>query len=175
MSDEQMVTLVASDGEKFTVPFKVARLSRMIREAIGEDDEIEDEFPIPKINSSTLRLVVEYCTKYTETPMDSIDTPLKGDTIEEIVTPEWYAKWCKDMDRETVFNLVAAANYLDIKPLLDLTCLGVAVAIKGKSVDELRSIFNLPDPKSESSERNEQGAKEDVTSADKDAAMDEQS
>lgn len=152
MSDEQMITLLASDGEKFTVPFKVARLSRMIREAIGEDDEIEDEFPIPKVNSLTLKLVVEYCTKYAETPMDSIDTPLKGETIEEIVTPKWYASWCKNMDRETVFNLVAAANYLDIKPLLDLTCLGVAVAIKGKSVDELRAIFNLPDPNSKSSE-----------------------
>lgn len=147
----------------------------MIREAIGEDDEIEDDFPIPKVDSSTLKLVVEYCTKYVETPMDSIDTPLKGETIEEIVTPEWYSKWCKDMDRQTIFSLVAAANYLDIKPLLDLTCLGVAVAIKGKSVDELRSIFNLAPPSSESQAKSEEVMNEDKTITEQqDAVMGEQ-
>ena len=45
-----------------------------------------------------------------------------------------------------LFNLVAAANYMDIKPLLDLTCLAVAVSIKGKSVEELRNIFKIADP-----------------------------
>jgi S-phase kinase-associated protein 1 len=70
---------------------------------------------------------------------------LQGETVEEIVKPEWFAKFC-EVDREVMFQLVAAANFLNIKPLLDLTCLAVSVSIKGKSVEELRSIFNLPAP-----------------------------
>lgn len=139
----------------------MAKISRMIREAIGDEEDIEDDFPIPKVDSDTLKLVVEYCTKYTETPMDVIDTPLKGETIEEIVTPQWYATWCKAMDRQTVFNLVAAANYLDIKPLLDLTCLGVAVEIKGKSVEELREIFHIQQPSDECKEPEEDAQSHD--------------
>ena len=36
-----------------------------------------------------------------------------------------------------------AANYLDIKPLLDLTCAKVASAIKGKTAEEIRKHFSI--------------------------------
>merc|ERR1712032_457661 len=36
-----------------------------------------------------------------------------------------------------------AANYMDIKPLLDLTCAKVASMIKGRTPDEIRKIFNI--------------------------------
>lgn len=36
-----------------------------------------------------------------------------------------------------------AANFLNIKPLLDLTCLTVANMIKGKTPEEIRKTFNI--------------------------------
>ena len=36
-----------------------------------------------------------------------------------------------------------AANYLDIKPLLELSCAKVASQIKNKSVKEIRQYFNI--------------------------------
>jgi S-phase kinase-associated protein 1 len=36
-----------------------------------------------------------------------------------------------------------AANYMDIKPLLDLTCAKVASYMKGKSAEEIRKRFNI--------------------------------
>ena len=36
-----------------------------------------------------------------------------------------------------------AANYLDIKGLLDVTCKTVANMIKGKNTDEIRRTFNI--------------------------------
>ena len=36
-----------------------------------------------------------------------------------------------------------AANYMDIKPLLDLTCAGVASMVKGKTPEEIRKVFNI--------------------------------
>ena len=43
---------------------------------------------------------------------------------------KWDAEFVK-VDDETLFNLILAANYLDIKSLLDLTCKAVADEIKG--------------------------------------------
>lgn len=43
------------------------------------------------------------------------------------------AEFCK-VDQGTLFELILAANYMDIKPLLDLTCKTVANMIKGKAL-----------------------------------------
>lgn len=126
-------------------------MSAVIAGQIGETDDddddtaIDNEFPCPKVSGDILAKVVDYCTHYQEEAMEKIETPLQGETIKEIVKPDWYANYCL-VDREVMFQLVAAANFLNIKPLLDLTCLAVSVSIKGKSVEELRSIFNLPAP-----------------------------
>lgn len=40
-------------------------------------------------------------------------------------------------------NVLQAANYLDIKPLLDVGCKTVANMIKGKTPEEIRKTFNI--------------------------------
>lgn len=45
-------------------------------------------------------------------------------------------------DHADIF-LVQAANYMDIKPLLDVGCKTVANMIKGKSPEEIRKTFNI--------------------------------
>lgn len=39
--------------------------------------------------------------------------------------------------------LKQAANFLDIKPMLNLTCKAVAEMIKGKSQDEIKDLFGV--------------------------------
>lgn len=41
------------------------------------------------------------------------------------------------------YLLLQAANYLDIKGLLDVTCKTVANMIKGKTPEEIRKTFNI--------------------------------
>jgi len=54
----------------------------------------------------------------------------------------WDQEFCK-VDQATLFELILAANYLDIKPLLDLTCKTVANMIKGKTPEKIRKTINI--------------------------------
>ncbi|MCP6508344.1 hypothetical protein NL478_26625, partial [Klebsiella pneumoniae] len=54
----------------------------------------------------------------------------------------WDADFVK-VDQATLFDLILAANYLNIKGLLDLTCQTVADMIKGKTPEEIRKTFNI--------------------------------
>ena len=47
------------------------------------------------------------------------------------------------VDQATLFDIVIAANYLDIKGLMDLSCQTVTDIIKGKSVEEFQKTFNI--------------------------------
>eukprot|EP00537_Pseudo-nitzschia_pungens_P005468 CAMPEP_0172363594 /NCGR_PEP_ID=MMETSP1060-20121228/6905_1 /TAXON_ID=37318 /ORGANISM="Pseudo-nitzschia pungens, Strain cf. cingulata" /LENGTH=178 /DNA_ID=CAMNT_0013086357 /DNA_START=285 /DNA_END=821 /DNA_ORIENTATION=- len=152
MEDEKsIVKLVSKEGAIHEVPLSVAKMSALIATTIDDDDDDDDdddederdrEIPLPNVKEVVLAKVIEYCTHHTMIePMTSIQTPLKSSKIEDLVQP-WYADFVK-IERTLLFELVTAANFMDIKPLLDLTCMAVAVAIKGKTAAELRTIFNI--------------------------------
>ena len=58
------------------------------------------------------------------------------------VVQEWYANFVQ-VEQEILFELILAANYMHIQPLLDLTCATVASMIKGKTPEEIRRTFNI--------------------------------
>jgi len=114
-----------------------------VKDTIEEDnDDGVQEIPLPNVKATVLAKVIEYCTHYqTVEQMTTITTPLKSSKIEEVVQ-QWYADFVK-VEQVLLFELVTAANFMDVKPLLDLTCFAVAVLIKGKSAEEIRKIFNI--------------------------------
>jgi S-phase kinase-associated protein 1 len=67
--------------------------------------------------------------------------PLKSTDLADIV-PKWDADFV-NIEQETLFELILAANYMDIKSLLDLTCAKVASMIKGKTPEQIRQTFNI--------------------------------
>ncbi|KAK6010654.1 Skp1 family, dimerization domain protein, partial [Ostertagia ostertagi] len=48
-----------------------------------------------------------------------------------------------NVDQGTIFELILAANYLDIRGLLDVACRVVASMINGKTPEEIRRTFNI--------------------------------
>ncbi|KAK7252984.1 hypothetical protein RIF29_37330 [Crotalaria pallida] len=135
MSDSKKITLRSSDGEVFEVDEAVAVESQTIKHMI-EDDCAANGIPIPNVTGKILAKVIEYCKKHVEAAGASEDKPhdeeLKG----------WDSDFVK-VDQATLFDLILAANYLNIKSLLDLTCQTVANMIKGKTPEEIRETFNI--------------------------------
>merc|ERR1712023_235015 len=85
-----------------------------------------------------LAKVIEYCTSHVDAKAAAADKGSKGDDD----TKAWDTEFVK-VDQGTLFELILAANYLNIKSLLDLTCLTVANMIKGKTPEEIRKTFDI--------------------------------
>ncbi len=137
MSSSKTIVLKSSDGETFEVEEAVALESQTIKHMI-EDDCADTSIPLPNVTSKILAKVIEYCKKH-------VDTPKSDDSSNKTAEDDLKAfdvEFVK-VDQGTLFDLILAANYLNIKSLLDLTCQTVADMIKGKTPEEIRKTFNI--------------------------------
>ncbi|OMO85395.1 SKP1 component [Corchorus capsularis] len=133
-SSSKKIILKSSDGETFELEEAVAMESQTIKNMI-EDGCADSEIPLPNVTSETLAKVIEYCKKHVEAAADQEKKP-------EDDMKAWDTEFMK-VDQNTLFDLILAANYLNIKGLLDLTCKTVADMMKGKSPEETRRIFHI--------------------------------
>ncbi|KAL4832736.1 hypothetical protein H8958_014152 [Nasalis larvatus] len=139
------IKLQSSDGEIFEVDVEIAKQSVTIKtmlEDLGMDDAGDDDpAPLPNVNAAILKKVIQWCTHHKDDPPpppeDDEDKEKRTDDI-----PVWDQEFLK-VDQGTLFELILAANYLDIKGLLGVTCKTVANMIKGKTPEEIRKTFNI--------------------------------
>lgn len=96
---------------------------------------------MPNVKATVLQKVLDFCEHHLTEPMTEIEKPLKSQNMKDVVQ-QWYADFV-NVEQVLLFELILAANYLDIKPLLDLTCATVASMIKGKSPEDIRATFNI--------------------------------
>jgi len=142
-SDPNRITLVSNDGAEVVVDRQVAERSMLIKNMMEDLGEaaMTQSVPIPNVNESVLKKVIEWCEHHKNDPPaaadDDSDSRKKTTDIEE-----WDQKFMQ-VDQEMLFEIILASNYLDIKPLLDVGCKTVANMIKGKSPEEIRKTFNI--------------------------------
>eukprot|EP00587_Corethron_hystrix_P012862 CAMPEP_0113308348 /NCGR_PEP_ID=MMETSP0010_2-20120614/6818_1 /TAXON_ID=216773 ORGANISM="Corethron hystrix, Strain 308" /NCGR_SAMPLE_ID=MMETSP0010_2 /ASSEMBLY_ACC=CAM_ASM_000155 /LENGTH=164 /DNA_ID=CAMNT_0000163363 /DNA_START=194 /DNA_END=685 /DNA_ORIENTATION=+ /assembly_acc=CAM_ASM_000155 len=144
LDDNSVVKLVSKEGETFEVPLAVARMSELVKTMIddeADDDDESPDIPLPNVKADVLKKVIEFCKHHREETMNDIEKPLKSANMSDVVQ-KWYADFV-NVEQVLLFELILAANYMDIKPLLDLTCATVASMIKGKTPEEIRKTFNI--------------------------------
>ncbi|CAF3482464.1 unnamed protein product [Rotaria sp. Silwood1] len=136
------IKLQSSDGDTFDVEVEIAKQSATIKtmlEDLGMDEE-EDVIPLPNVNSAILKKVIQWATHHKDDPPPPEDDENREKNTNDISS--WDQDFLK-VDQGTLFELILAANYLDIKGLLDVTCKTVANMIKGKTPEEIRRTFNI--------------------------------
>ncbi|ULT93567.1 hypothetical protein L3Y34_003216 [Caenorhabditis briggsae] len=134
---------------------------------LDDNDSNGDNDPIPVQNVSTriLKKVISRCQYHYQDTAPADDQGNREKRTDDIAS--WDAEFLK-VDQGTLSEIILAANYMDIKGLLDVTCKAVANMIKGKSPDEIRRTLNIkndftPDeeeqPKKEENKRRTPGAR----------------
>ncbi|MCO5558998.1 hypothetical protein L7F22_012589 [Adiantum nelumboides] len=130
---KEMVKLKSSDGELFDVEVEVvAAQSQTIKDAMDCSGG-STLIPVDRVSSKTLAEVLEFCGK--QAGMAGVS--------EEVELKQWNARFVSVLDKQALFHLLEAANFLNIQSLLDVTCQRVAELLVSKPPEEVRSYFEI--------------------------------
>jgi len=94
------------------------------------------------VKADVLAKVIEFCKMHASVPMNTIEKPLPSTQMKDVVQ-EQYATFIDSVSQNMLFEIIMAANYMDVTSLLELACAKVASMIKGKSPEEIRKTFNI--------------------------------
>ena len=140
MEVDKKIIFISSDGEKIEISSKAAQRSVLVK-GILEDYPDGPEVPLNNVKSNILKKIKEYLDHYENEEPKEIERPLPSNNFKECVN-EWDYNFV-DMDLQLIFEIILGANYMDIKPLLELSSAKVASIIKGKNTEEIRKIFDI--------------------------------
>jgi S-phase kinase-associated protein 1 len=157
--DKRMIQVVSSDGQNFNIPVRDIISASKTVSSLVEDSGIEEAVPLPNVSSKVLAKVLTYIRFHMSTEPDEFtkrnkfmcvpagrSCPEDWFTDKAIIKEDVAAfdtQFVKEVDQCMLFDLILAANYLNIRTLLELTCQTVANMIKGKSTEEMREMFNI--------------------------------
>ncbi|CAM0906267.1 unnamed protein product [Alopecurus aequalis] len=130
------IRLRSSDGEEFQIEDEAIGAASAMIKGMLEDCAVE-VIPLPNVTGPILALVVEYVKKHFADPQEDFRIPNADDPLKR------FDDGFVQVEQDTLFDLIVAANYLSIQSLLDLTCKTVADQMKGKSIEEIRGHFNI--------------------------------
>ncbi|KAE9444797.1 hypothetical protein C3L33_23305, partial [Rhododendron williamsianum] len=128
MSTSRSFFLRSSDGEIFEVPQAVAEKSQLIKSMI-EANFADPEIVLEKVTGEILAKVIEYCKKHAQ-------------SASKCELKDFDSKFVR-VDLACLFDVILAANYLDISSLLDLTTKRVADMLRGNTLEQVRESFNI--------------------------------
>eukprot|EP00808_Paulinella_micropora_P025766 g11676.t1 len=134
----RLIIIEAGDGLKLSVESKIAFRCHAVKAMVQRQEFSNNDGTgvffvfFNNVSGSSLAKVLDFC-RY-EWPDDPVEPSSDYVTFKEYLEGANPAMLCE---------LASASYYLDVKPLVDLTCRAIADTIKGKSPEEIRSTFNI--------------------------------
>jgi len=132
------VTITSCNSDNRIVEARILKLSVTL-DNLMNDAGTDNPIPLPNVDTQTLDKLIEYLQYHDDNPTEHTDYEGKG--LDDI--GPWDLKYSDGMNNALLFKVILASNYLDIKPLLHLTCKTVAKKIKGKKPAEIKEILKI--------------------------------
>jgi len=135
--------LTSKDKKEFIVERKQAFISTLVKTSLENDDKAE-EVPIPGVTGAILDLVVAYMKEHKGVEPPIIEKPLRSKVMKDVCPHKPDADYIDKIgdNRQQLYDLILAANYMDIKSLLHLGCAKVASLIKGQPLEKIKEILD---------------------------------
>ena len=139
MDVEKTIKMKSNDGKLVSISSKAAMKSGLLK-GIMQDYPEDSEIPLNAVDGSTLEKIKEYLVHYKDSDPAQIKRPLKKEFKDSV--DEWDSKFIGD-DTNSILALIKAANFMDIKPLLELSAAKVATIVRGTKTETIRKTFEI--------------------------------
>ncbi|KAJ2809142.1 hypothetical protein H4R20_000321 [Coemansia guatemalensis] len=148
----RVIKLAAADGAVISVEQDMAEQSGTIRNILNDVGISSTPIPVPNVSGPILSKIVDYWRHHRgDASRRRPREPLPGEENDSCEAATQHAisqmddfdhEFCR-IDQGTLFDIMLAANFLDVPPLLDLVGYTVANKMKGKTVAEMRDTFQV--------------------------------
>jgi len=104
--------------------------------------------PIPGVHSAILAEVLTYMNHHKGVEPPIVEKPLRSKVMKDVCKDPFDAEFIDRIgeNRQALYDLILAANYMDIKSLLHLGCAKVASLIKGQPLEKIKDILSTGKP-----------------------------
>jgi len=135
--------LTSKDNKEFEVDRKFACVANLVKTSL-DTDAAATEVPIPGVKSDILQLVIDYMNQHKGVEPPIIEKPLRSKVMKDVCKDPWDAEFIDRIgeNRQQLYDLILAANYMDVKSLLHLGCAKVASLIKGQPLEKIKDILS---------------------------------
>jgi len=137
--------LISSDGKTFETTADACKWSETIKhlyeDCAGSDETLS--IPLPNVHSSLIPKILEFFDHYLENPPAEDKHTMGGGNVINTDLTEFDKAWVPD-DKEVLAEYILAASYLECFEMLNVCIQTTANMIKGKTVEQLRELFNVP-------------------------------
>ena len=137
----ETIILVCRDMEKVRTNASFANMSALVKNIV-EDRGVSEEIQLEQVTQAELAKILQYCEHHEFTIPEPIAKPLQSNNIYDAV-PQWDGDFISAFNEDDLVKLIKAADYLDIKCLLDLGLTKIAAKFKGMTPEELRQEYNI--------------------------------
>jgi S-phase kinase-associated protein 1 len=139
--------LVSKDKKEFEVERKHAFVSTLVKTSL-DTDAAATEVPIPGVHSAILSEVLTYMNHHKGVEPPIVEKPLRSKVMKDVCKDPFDAEFIDRIgeNRQALYDLILAANYMDIKSLLHLGCAKVASLIKGQPLEKIKDILSTGKP-----------------------------
>ena len=123
----------------YLLPKLSAKLSGLLANIV--DNDTNATIILKQVPSDALHAVCQYLGHHKNIEPDPLPCPVRSTNMSDIVTDQWDAVWIDGYAKKEIFEIILAANYMNIKCLLHLGCAKIATLIKGLSQQEINRVL----------------------------------
>lgn len=152
---DRKLNLKSKEQKIITMSYRAAMQSMLIQNALTSNTEDQPEIKLKHLTVDTLQHVARYLEYHVDHPATPISKPLVSPDLSLVLCP-WDLELANFLtetkNHDILFEMLLAANFMDIKPLTEFCAAAIASLMKNKTPEEIRKTFGLsekPTPEEE--------------------------